>query len=299
MAKDNKKMLITGVSGLLGSNLAYYFRDKYEILGLYNAHRVAIKGIYAQKSDLSKPRNIRKILSEFEPNIIIHCASLANVDECEIKKKKAKKINVEATKDLIDAILDKDVKIIYISSDSVYNGERGKNAEDDVDPQNYYGLSKHEGEKEALSHGKSLILRTNFFGRNIQKNKNSLAEWILKELKAGKTINGFKDAYFSAIYIMQFARIIDVAMKKDLMGVYNCGSRDSCSKLEFAKKIAEIFLMDQEKIIPISIDYFPLNAKRGKDLSMNVDKIQRALDMKMPSIDESIRAFYEDFAETL
>jgi dTDP-4-dehydrorhamnose reductase len=299
MEKDNKKMLITGVSGLLGSNLAYYFREKYDILGVYNAHRVAIKGIHTEKCDLDKSENIKKTLSDFEPNVIIHCASLANVDECEIEKKKAKKINVVATKDIIDEMLDKDVNIIYISSDSVYSGEKGNSAEDDVDPQNYYGLSKYEGEKEVLRHGKSLVLRTNFFGRNIQKNKNSLAEWILKELKAGKTINGFKDAYFSVIYIMEFARIIDAAIEKELVGVYNCGSRDSCSKFEFAKKIADFFLMNQKKIIPISIDDFPLNAKRGKDLSMNVDKIQRTLGTKMPSIDDSIRAFYEDSAETI
>ncbi len=294
MIRNKNKMLITGVSGLLGSNLAYYFKDKYDILGLYNSHPVLLDGISTQKCDITESDNIKRTISEFYPNVIIHCASLTNVDECEADKEYTKIVNVSSTKNIVEAVSDKEIKLIYISTDSVYDGVKGTFSEDDeVNPQNYYGQTKYEGELEVLKHSTSLILRTNLFGWNIQ-DKHSLGEWILKELKANKIINGFTDAYFSTIYTMELARIIDIAIRKNLTGVFNCGSIDSCSKYEFAIKIANRFNLDKELINAISIDKFNFKAKRGKNLSLTVRKIEKTLNYKMPVIEESIDAFYSD-----
>jgi perosamine synthetase len=293
--RANKKMLITGVSGLLGNNLAYYFKDKYDILGLYNSHPVSLDGIYTQKCDIAKSDDIKRTITDFSPNVIIHCASLTNVDECEADKEYAKLVNVSVTKNIVEAVSDKDIKLIYISTDSVYDGVKGNFLEhDEVNPQNYYGQTKYEGELEASKHSNSLILRTNLFGWNIQ-DKHSLGEWILKELRANKRINGFKDAYFSSIYTIELARIIDIAIRKNLAGVFNCGSTDSCSKYEFAVKLADIFGFDKSLINPIFIDESRLTAKRGKSLSLDVTKLQKDLEYRMPDINDSIKSFYRDY----
>jgi len=288
-------MLITGVSGLLGSNLAYYFKDKYDILGLYNSHPVLLEGIYTQKCDIAESHDIKRTITDFYPNIIIHCASLTNVDECEADKEFTRLVNVSATKNIAEAISDKDIKLIYISTDSVYDGEKGNFSEDDeVNPQNIYGQTKYEGELEVSKHPNSLILRTNLFGWNIQ-DKHSLGEWVLKELKANKRINGFKDAYFSTIYTLELARIIDIAIRKKITGVFNCGSTDSCSKYEFAVKIADFFSLDKSLINPIAIDESRFTAKRGKNLSLDVTKLQKDLKYRMPDINDSIKSFYQDY----
>jgi UDP-4-amino-4,6-dideoxy-N-acetyl-beta-L-altrosamine transaminase/dTDP-4-dehydrorhamnose reductase len=295
IGRNKENMLITGVSGLLGNNLAHYFRDKYDILGLYNSHPVSIDGMYTEKCELSHPGNIREIISEYNPEIIIHCASLTNIDECEGDRDTVKKINVMATGHIVEEAMDKDIRLIYISTDSVYEGIKGNYSEDDgINPQNYYGLSKYEGELEVLKKEESLILRTNLFGWNIQ-NKKSLSEWILGELKAKHRTNGFKDAYFSSIYTMELARVIHISIMKNLTGVYNCGALDSCSKYEFCLKIAECFGLDRTLITPISIDDFNFKAKRGKNLTLNVDKLQKALDYRLPTVDHSIEAFYRDY----
>ena len=289
-------MLITGVSGLLGNNLAYYFKDKYDILGLYNSTSVNIDGIYTGKCDLIYPENVNSIISEYKPQIIIHCASLTNVDECEADKNATKKINVFATKNIVDLVInDEDVKLIYISTDSVYDGIKGNyTVDDNVNPLNCYGRSKLKGELEILKKTNSIVLRTNLFGWNIQ-DKKSLGEWILDELKSGRKIKGFKDARFSTIYTLELARVIDIITQKDLTGVFNCGSIDSCSKYDFALKIADCFDLDKKLIMPISIDYFQFKAKRGKNLSLNADKLQEALDYKLPTIDQSVDQFYRDY----
>lgn len=288
-------MLITGVSGLLGNNLAYYFKDKYDIVGLYNTHPVTIEGIYTEKCQLLYPDNINKIISEYNPQIIIHCASLANVDVCETDRDTAKSINVSATRDLVETVSNEDVRLIYISTDAVYDGIKGNFSEDDdnINPQNYYGVTKYEGELEIRKKENSLILRTNLFGWNIQK-KQSLGEWILDALRAKQKISCFEDAYFSSIYTMELARVIDISIKENLTGIYNCGGLNPCSKYEFANKIADCFGLDKTLVQPISIGDFNFRANRGKNLSLNVHKIQNALDYRLPTMDQSIEAFYRD-----
>ena len=121
MITNKNKMLITGVSGLLGCNLAYSFKDQYDILGLYNSHPILLNGISTEKCDITESHNIKRTISDFSPNIIIHCASLTNVDECEADREFTKLVNVSATNYIVEAVSDKDIKLIYISTDSVYD----------------------------------------------------------------------------------------------------------------------------------------------------------------------------------
>jgi UDP-4-amino-4,6-dideoxy-N-acetyl-beta-L-altrosamine transaminase/dTDP-4-dehydrorhamnose reductase len=298
MNNNKIKMLITGISGLLGNNLACYFRDKYEVSGTYNSHDVTIEGVYTHKCDFSNSDDIRNQISNNKndkPDIIIHCASLTNIEDCEANKEYTEKINVGATRSISEAADKKDIKLIYISSDSVYDGVKGNFSENDkINPQNYYGLSKYLGELEVLKATNSLILRTNIFGWNIQE-KTSLGEWVLKSLQERKTINGFNDAIFSSIYTFELARVIDIAIAKNLSGIFNCGASNSCSKYEFSNKLAEIFGFDKSLIKPISIHEYDFKAKRGKNLSLNVDKIQQALNYRLPSVGCSVDSFYRDF----
>jgi perosamine synthetase len=294
--KGMQRMLITGVSGLLGSNLAYYFKNKHAILGLYCSHPVEIVGIRTERIDLLQDtKSIKKIIKEFDPSILIHCASLANVDDCEADPELTYRDNVIATRNIVEAIEERSTKLIYISTDSVYDGMGGNFSENDpIHPLNCYGYTKYEGELEVLKKADYLILRTNLFGWNIQA-KMSLGEWILAELKEGKQIRGFKDATFSTIYTMELARVIDIAAQNQLSGIYNCGASDSCSKYDFALKIAKRFDFDKTWIVPISIDDFNFKAKRGKNLSLNINKLEKALHYRLPTIDQSVDEFYRDY----
>jgi len=288
-------MLITGVSGLLGNNLAYYFRNKYDLLGVYYSHPVTLEGVDTIQCDLTDPDATHELISTVNPNILIHCASLANIEQCESNHSLAEELNVGTTRNLVKSLGNQRTQLIYISSDSVYDGIQGNFVEESEKlPQNYYGQTKLDGEYEALKAKNSLVLRTNIFGWNVQE-KKSLGEWILEELQQNRKINGFEDAYFSSIYTFELARVIDIALQKKITGVYNCGSSDACSKYEFACKIAERFGLDKQEIRPISIDEFHLKAKRGKSLSLNVQKLQQSLGYFLPTLDYSIERFYRDF----
>ena len=292
---DRKRLLITGVSGLLGNNLARYFARTFDVLGLYNEHPVVIPGIRTERCDLLDFDAFRRAVDGFRPSAVIHCASLANVDHCESDPGLSERLNVDCTRSLVDSLHGVDTHLVYISTDSVYEGTKGRYSEEDAArPLNVYGRTKWEGEKPVLDRPGGLVLRTNLFGWNIQ-DKKSLGEWILGELAAGRSIGGFRDAVFSTIYTMELARVIDVAIRRKLSGLYNCGSSDSCSKYEFALKIADRFGFDRRLIRPISIDDFEFRARRGKDLSFSTKKIEAALEYRMPTIDQSVDAFYKDY----
>lgn len=292
-------MLITGVSGLLGNNIARFFRDDYEILGFYHSHPVFIDGIQLKSVNLLSKEDVTKSIKDFEPDVLIHCASLTDVDFCETEKELTKNVNVLGTRTVAESILKSLCKLVYISTDLVYDGKKGNYSENDpVNPLNYYGLSKLEGEQEVLRKPNALVLRTNIFGWNIQ-NKLSLAEWILQDLSAKKSIAGFQDVTFSSIYTFDLAKLLALAIEHDLRGIYNCGSSSPLSKYEFALQIAERFNLDKSLVKPGSVNDFHFKAKRAKKLSLDLTKLTKDLNIVPPKVTESLDNFYRDFQKGL
>ncbi len=292
-----QRILITGISGLLGSNLAYCLKDRYDILGFYHSHPFKMLGIETRCADLRYSFHPEAFIKAFNPDIVIHCAAQANVDVCEQQQDLAWDSNVKSTQNLLSICEGLPIKFIYISTDLVYDGERGNYSEQDaVGPLNYYAVSKIEGEKLALQRPGSLVLRTNFFGWNVT-NKYSLAEWVVKELSMGNRIKGFADSHFSSIYTFDLANLIDQIIRKDLSGLYNCGCSTSLSKYEFLKQVAKAAGLDEALIEPISVDEANLKAKRSKNISMNVDKLSRDLGSPIVTLPQSIENFARDLKQ--
>ncbi len=291
-----KRLLITGISGLLGSNLAYRLSDRYTIAGFYHSHPIHMHAIETRSVDLRYSVPTEAEVKTIQPDVIIHCAAQANVDDCEHNKELAWDLNVKCTKNLLAACRKLPAKFIYISTDLVYGGFRGNyNEKSPVKPRNYYALTKIEAERAVSSHSHSLILRTNFFGWNVIP-KLSLAEWVVEELSQGRSIQGFTDAYFSSLYTFDFAELIHGSIQKGLSGIYNCGSSSSLSKYHFLVEVARSTGLDESLIRPVSIDASGLKAVRGKNLSLDVSKLKRDLGLPIPTIKEGIDHFVQDLS---
>ena len=294
-----KRLLITGISGLLGNNLGLFFKQKYEILGLCHAHDVHIDGIQIQSCDLISKEAAQKIIETFQPRIIIHCAALSKPDQCEDNQDLAYQSNVVATQNIIESIDSAKTKYVHISTDAVFDGTKGNyNETDEPNPPHFYGKTKWEGEQASLKIANALIARINIFGWNIQ-DKQSLAEWMVGELFQKREINGFTDAIFSSIYTFELAKMLEQALDRDLAGVYHFGSRTSMSKYQFAVELAKIFNLDENLIKPSSVDQFEFKAARARDLSLDVSKLTRDLGEELPTLQESIEAFHRDFSDGL
>jgi len=292
---NKKKILITGASGLLGSNLALFFRERYAVTGVVFAHTIAMHGVSIVPADLSNRRQCRKVIQEARPDIVIHCAALANVDTCEDDTALAELLNHHMSQNIVESVLDAPCKLIYISTDAVYEGTRGDYRETDIPaPVNYYGRSKLFGEQEFLRHSRALIVRTNFFGWNVQ-HKEGLGEWVINRLVRGEEVRGFEDTFFTSLYTFDLARILEQAFEKDVYGTYNLASCTPLSKYEFAVNIAKNLAIPEKSVIPTSMTQHAFRAPRGVNLSMNVSKLETDLGTQFPTFEETIQRYTDDY----
>ncbi len=292
--KTKQRLLLTGVSGLLGSNLAFCLKNEYDILGLYHSRRVSLKGVSSRWADLRSFYHTESILREFDPHVVVHCAAQADVESCEMEPERAAESNVFSTVNVVKSLEKSDAKFIHVSTDLVYDGIKGHHGETDpVKPLNYYGITKLDGERAALKNSGALVLRTNFFGWGISP-RRSLAQWVLEELKANRPIQGFTDVYFSSLYTFDLAALLSEMIEKKLTGVYNVGSSTAISKFDFLTLVAKKAGLDPALIKPASVDQFPFKAKRAKDLSLDVGKVTKNLSHGLPTIEESIEHFVRD-----
>ncbi len=284
------KILITGANGLLGSNLVFLY-SKHNEVHATSRSKTTFKNCFNHKLDILNFEDL-KIIKNIKPDLVVHCAALTNVDYCEENTREAYEINVEGTRNLINACKNLNCYFVHISTDAVFNGNLSNYSEENIpDPINVYGRTKLEAEKIVQDSGLDYcILRTNIYGWNF-KDKQSLAEWILSELKENKKTPGCKDIFFPPITVTNLGRIILEIYEKNLRGIFHVGGSESCSKFEFTKSIAKIFGYDENLICPKNSDEINFKAKRAKNMILNVQKSRQLLNTKIKNIVEGIQEF--------
>ncbi len=291
------RILITGASGMLGKDIVKVFQyiSGNEVTAVFRSSKdnVHFKGIRIINIDITQSIEFAKVLREVMPDIIIHSAAIINVDQCESIKDDALKLHSTIVSTI--AMYSSYSKFVYVSSDSVFEGSKGDYKETDTpSPINYYAQSKFEGEKNTLTLlSNSIVVRTNIYGFHFN-GKNSLAEWALKNLKSGTSIEGFTDVYFNPVYTFQLAEILKELIDKDYKGLIHVGSGEYISKYHFLINLAKAFGYNQELIIPKSVDMVNFNAKRPLNTTLNTELLKQNLNF-VPELDGGIHKFHFDF----
>lgn len=292
-----KKIYITGIAGLLGSNIAIQLKSLYHITGV-DLVEVDIPGVQCEVFDLLDFEKMKKSIEKEKPDVLIHTVAIVNVDKCEREPKLAKEINTQLTSNIADICAEHNIKMIYISTDSVFDGTSEKlyDEMDDVNPINEYAKTKYEGELYTGRYNNNLILRTNIYGLNIQ-NKKSFGEWIVSALEDGEELNMFEDIYFSPILVNDLAHIIDRCIKMDLKGLYHaCGTGD-ISKYDFGVLTKKIFGIKTGKINRTTSESVKFAARRPKNMGMSNKKIYQELNIHIRTPEESIYEFHRLYME--
>ena len=236
------KMLITGVSGLLGSNIFLSLGESFCLYGIYRSHALRADLVNCLQLDLTKPDQAEEAIKDIQPGWIIHCAALTNVDYCESNPSEAAMINILASNNVAKAARSCGARLIYISTDSVFNGHQGNYLENDlVDPVNTYARTKLAGEASVQQIiPEALIIRTNIYGWNME-NKLSIAEWMLCNFEEGKRFPGFHDICFTPILVNDLIEMILRMMEMKLTGLYHVAGSQRCTKYDFGCLMSEVF----------------------------------------------------------
>ena len=288
-----KQLFVTGASGLLGNKIVEFAKYEYEVIPLHGTKPLHPNSL---QIDIASQKCILNLFNEFKPKIVIHTASETNVDKCETQKNYAQKVNVDGTRNVALACRKTGAKLVYISTDYVFDGEKGNyNEHDKPNPINYYGATKLEGEKQVTQNcQKYFILRTSvLYGWHPWK--QNFATWVINQLKQNKEITVVEDHYNTPTLTDNLAEITLEAIQKDLQGLYHASGSERISRYAFAKQIAKAFNLDPNLIKPIKMSQLTAwIAKRPKDSSLNTDKIQKQLKTKPLNIHEGLNKMKEN-----
>lgn len=288
-------ILVTGASGLLGSNLILGGVKSGRTMGaMTNRHRIRLGGVKTWRVDLTDAEAVRSTVRDARPVAIVHCAAQTNLDAAERDPKGTERINVDASRTLAAAAAEIGAQFVYISTDAIFDGTRSWNKETDpANPLSLYGRTKYDGELACgEANPNALIARINIYGWNALP-KNSLAEWMLGKFEADESFPGFADVYFCPMLVNDLSDILLTMLDKKLTGVFHvCGS-ERISKYEFGVKVARAFGLDEKTVSRSSVRDSVLVAPRALDISMSTDRVSAVLRRKMPTAEEGLRRFVE------
>jgi len=267
-------MILVIGTGLLGEKVAEFFHSKgIDVVSTYNANKIKTDWRLVHL-DITKKSEVKEVLDDGY-DVVVLTSAYTDVDGCERNRDLAYKINAEGVRNIVDNL--KNENLVYVSTDYVFDGEKGNYKEEDAtNPINYYGKTKLIGEKIVKDYKDHLIARTSvIYGDN----KLSFVLWVINALKSSKDIYLLEDSYASPTFNINFAEALYELIKNNEQGIYHVTGSERINRYDFGLKIAEVFNLNKDSIHPTTMDKLNLLAKRPRNSSLNVEKIENYIKM--------------------
>jgi dTDP-4-dehydrorhamnose reductase len=286
------KILLTGGSGFLGWNFCKALRFKHEIYAFYFQHKLYLEKCNFQKVDIRNREDVFESVKRIHPDVVVHTAAVTNVQMCDQDRELAYSVNVEGTRNLVEASAQVGAKFVYISTDLVYSGDGSFFTEETPpNPKSYYAQTKLEGEEIVKSYDNYIILRLALMYGWGNVFTNSFSDWLHTELRARRKVKVFVDQYRTPIYAVDAVMAIDELISKDVKNeIFNLGGSERISRYEFALKFADVFGYSTDLIIPVPMDSVKTYLAGAKDCSLNVNKVQSILSFKLKNVEEGLNS---------
>ncbi len=295
------KLLISGASGFLGGHLARLStRQGHETYGGYYSYSCKVKDMRRFQWDLADAGQIPRTLNEIQPDIIIHNAALADPGACEKNPALAEKVNKLASIALGKWCQEKNKRLVFISTDMVFDGEKGKYSEEDpVNPLNVYARTKAKTEKLLLKLWDNvLVCRSALMYGNGAYAREYRSEWLHRTLtqkfqaEEFKPVPLFTDQYRSMIAVSNAAQAILEAALQSYTGALHIGGPDKVSRYEFGRDLCKIIGYPVELIKPVKSDTMQPKATRPKDVTLDISRAQQILETHLLGVEAGIRKEY-------
>ncbi|MDI6898173.1 dTDP-4-dehydrorhamnose reductase [Methanocella conradii] len=277
-------ILVTG-SGLLGSDMIRVLRREHEVVGTYN--KTPKEGTI--RLDITDREGTIRAIRELKPEYVVHTAALTNVDYCEDHEAEAMAVNGQGTKNVVDAARAAGSKVVYVSTDYVFDGSRGMYREDDdVCPISAYARSKLMGELHVEEMEDFIIARTSVVYGNARQN---FVSWVRDSLAKGQRIKVVTDQFNSPTLSYDCAEAVAALIRSGASGIYHTAGSERISRYEFARKIALFYGLDLGLIEPVPTSALSQKARRPMDSSLDVTRISAY--HRMLNIMEGLRKMEE------
>jgi len=292
------RLLITGASGLLGINLALEAMQEHEVVGV-DRGKLKSAPFKVLKADILKTDEIHSILDLTNPDWLINCAALANLEKCDEDPIQARILNTDLPAELAVACAKRNIPFVHLSTDSVFDGtkEGVYTEEDEPSPPGVYSQTKLAGERAVQQVNlQALIARVNFFGWSLG-GRRSLGEFFVNNLSEGRNVNGFTDVIFCPMWVNHLSQTLIEMLEKNLHGLYHIVGAQAMSKYQFGVEVAKKFGLRQSLIEPQSVERSDLTAKRSHNLWLSIHKLSTALGHEIPDFSTGLDGFYTQFQQ--
>jgi len=296
------KILITGANGLLGQHLVKLLlkASTNDVIATSKSEpRFIIQDsrVHYYSLDITDGIAVNLLIEKLQPDTIIHCAALTQVDECEVNPIKAWEVNVTATRFLVDAAKKNNAFFIFVSTDFVFDGMHGPYKEEDtVNPVSYYGSTKVAAEKAVAESGLPFtIVRTCLlYGNILAGSRTNIIAWVKENLEQDKKIKVVSDQWRTPTYIEDLAKGILLAAEKKAVGIFNISGDDFLSPFQMAIATAEFLDLNASLIEKVDASVFTQAAKRPATTGFVIDKAKEILGFEPISFKEGLQKMFTD-----
>lgn len=283
-----KRLLVTGANGLLGSKVVKLAQQSFEVVPTHHTRSLLTGSVGL---DVANGVEVLKVVARLKPDVLVHVAAETRVDHCEKNREEAWRVNAEGTKNIAMACRKIKSKLIYVSTDYVFDGEKGLYVEiDEPNPVNYYGLTKLRGEEFVKENCQNHVVARTSVLYGWHSMKTNFALWVIESLRRGESITVVDDHYNSPTLADNLAGALVEMAKQDICGFFHTAGNERIGRYKFAVKIAKTFGLDESMIKPVKMNELSMwIARRPRDSSLCIDKVQKRLEKKFMSVEESLR----------
>lgn len=287
-----EKILIFGASGLLGSSMSAAYSKDYRVFGTYVTTKPAIKDAYLL--DATQKEKVSELIRKVAPDVVIDAHGLTGLDYCEENKDKAWKVNVEGAQSISEAANEIGCKMIYISTDNVFDGSKSQpyTEEDNPNPINYYGVTKFAAECAIRKLGSDYIIARTavLFGFGHRK-LPSFTNSVIEQLSTKQKMYVASDQYVSPTYTDNVVEMVRELHEKNTHGIFHTAGKEIVSRFEFAGKIADVFGLDKDLLVPATSAELNFKTKRALMLGLNVSKVENEIQVKPMGLNDALMSF--------
>ena len=304
-----EKLFVLGIGGLTGSKLVEAGRDNFEMFGSYNFRDPKLSFVKSVNLDINNASKIRHVLEEVKPDIVINTTGINNVDYCEKHPEEAWKINVLAVEEICKITKKIGIKLVQLSSDSVFDGNKQLpyDEADIPNPINYYGKTKLKSENIVLENPDNAVVRASvLYGYLLRKlaelessSKKSInfGQWLINKLITNEKVRIITDEYSSPIIADDFARSLLHIVKHNGSGIFHSAPKLQITRYDFSVKIAKSLDLPSELIEPVSNKGLGRNVNTGFNTCLNSEKLSKNLKYRFLTLDESLGLLKTQFRE--
>ena len=287
------KFLVTGSTGLVGRQVVKDLSETHEVFSCYTKSEPEF-GVPV-KMDLLNHERISNVLSEKNPDIVIHLGAMTAVDLCETQQDNALKINSQATEILAKECSKINSFMVYVSTDYVFNGNSGLYKENDAtNPLGFYGKSKLLGEKSIQNFSSNWCIARTSTPFGLHPTKKSFPIWVIENLQKQKQIDVLTDQFTSPTYVPSLSRMLIEISERRLTGIIHIAGASKISRYEMASLVSDKLGLDGKLLREISINDIKWEAQRPKDSSLNISKADIILNEKPQKINQSLDLFIDE-----